>query len=244
VPSNRIQALKQAIHEYEEKDPQFLNPNYQPNPDEAEEHKKYLALKGDLDRAYPAAAFKQFLDKENEKRAATDRILAEAGRGPVPELLKSDEWTGEVAKAQSEPHGNEPPKALETWASTPVVAPKRSADAVMADVANTAPALPAQPKAKRGPTANMEFHHAVAKVVHSFGPKWKEHLDQIAKKLDRQKEMTPAPSAWAKRERPARSWTRAVEYYPEVVVKILDYSLKMAAKDITEKPSETLGNLR
>jgi hypothetical protein len=107
-----------------------------------------------------------------------------------------------------------------------------SPNAVMADVTNTAPALPAQPKAKHGPEAKMEFHRAVAEVVNSFGLNWKEHLEQIAAKLDKQK-MTPAPSAWAKRERPARSWTRAVEYYPEVVVKVLDYSLKMAARDTT-----------
>ena len=100
------------------------------------------------------------------------------------------------------------------------------------------------PKTKRGPKARIEFHLAVAAVVHSFEPKWKDHLEQIARKLDRQKKMTPASSAWAKRERPALSWTRALEYYPDVVVKVLDYSLEKAAKDITEKPSKTLGNLR
>jgi hypothetical protein len=101
-----------------------------------------------------------------------------------------------------------------------------------------------EPKTKRGPKARIEFHRAVATVVLSFAPKWKDHLEQIARKLDRQKKMTPASSAWAKRERPALSWTRAFEYYPDVVVKVLDYSLEKAAKDITEKPSETPGKLR
>jgi len=30
VQSSRIEAIKQAIHDYKEKFPQFLNPNYQP----------------------------------------------------------------------------------------------------------------------------------------------------------------------------------------------------------------------
>jgi len=103
-----------------------------------------------------------------------------------------------------------------------------------------------EPKAKRGPKANMKFHHEVAEIVNSFrfGAKWKElsNLEQIAEKMDRRK--LPALGAWAKRERRARTWKRAVEFYPDVVRKALEYSLEMAPKDIPEKPSETLGNLR
>ena len=248
MPSSHIEAIELAIHDYEEKYPQFLNSNYQPTPEEAEEHKKYLTLKRDLDRANSLTAFRQFQAKVNDDTPITDQavelMLALTGLRFVPEPLKFNETrvVGEIAKAQSEPHGNEPPKALETSASAPVVAPKKSADAVMADVVNTAPALPAQPKLKRGPKANMEFHRAVAKVVHSYGPYWKERLEQIVRKLDKSK-LQPL-AAWAKRNPPSRSWDRAWQHYPGVVLKAIEYSLEMAAKDITEKPSETLGNLR
>jgi hypothetical protein len=120
-----------------------------------------------------------------------------------------------------------------------------SPNAVMADVtANTAPALPVKPKTKRGPKANMEFHRAVAEVVKLFGSGWKGHLDQIARRLDKSKRNFPTPAAWAKRDPPAHSWGRAVGLYPNVVLKKLEYSLEKAEKEIIEKPSETLGNLR
>jgi hypothetical protein len=98
------------------------------------------------------------------------------------------------------------------------------------------------PKARRGPKAKMKFHRAVAKVVHSYGPNWKKRLEQIVRKLDKSK-LQPL-TAWAKRNPPARSWDRAWQHYPSVVLKAIEYSLEMAAKDITEKLSETLGNLR
>jgi hypothetical protein len=98
------------------------------------------------------------------------------------------------------------------------------------------------PKARRGPKAKMKFHRAVAKVVHSYGPNWKKRLEQIVRKLDKSK-LQPL-TAWATRNPPAQSWDRAWQHYPGVVLKAIEYSLEMAAKDITEKPSETLGNLR
>jgi hypothetical protein len=98
------------------------------------------------------------------------------------------------------------------------------------------------PKTKRGPKANMEFHRAVAEVVHSFGPNWKKHLEQIAGKLD--KRNLPPPVIWAKRNPPARSWKRAVAQYPDVLLKALAYSLKMTAREVTGKPSQTLAHPR
>jgi hypothetical protein len=102
------------------------------------------------------------------------------------------------------------------------------------------------PKSKRGPKANMKFHHDVAGAVNSFGfgTQWKElsNLEQIAEKLDSLK-INPPPK-WAMRHPPARSWSRALGHYPDVVRKALDYALKMAAKDTTGKPSQTLANLR
>ena len=100
-------------------------------------------------------------------------------------------------------------------------------------------------KKKRGPQPKVDFHRAVAEVVDSFGfgANWKElsNLEQIAEKLDKRK--IPALQTWEKRDRVARTWSRAVEFYPDLVRKALEYSLKIAAKDIPEKPSEILGNL-
>ena len=97
-------------------------------------------------------------------------------------------------------------------------------------------------KSKRGPKANMKFQCTVAEVVHSFGLNWEEHLEHIALTLDKRK--IPSLQNWAMRGRAARSWLRAVEYYPYLVRKAFTYSLKMASKDTIEKPQQTLANLR
>ena len=111
--------------------------------------------------------------------------------------------------------------------------------AAMSDVEKTA-----EPSAKRGPKVKMDRHRAIAEVMKSHGPNWTEPsvLEQIANELDKLK-ISTSP-AWARRERRARTWKRAVEYYPDVVRKALDYSLEMAAKDTNRKPSQTLANPR
>lgn len=87
MPS-RMEAIEQKIHDYEERYPPFLKPDYQPSPEEAEEYKEYQALKEELNRAYLAASFKQFNERANEERIITNRILLEPGLGPVPEDLQ------------------------------------------------------------------------------------------------------------------------------------------------------------
>jgi len=106
-----------------------------------------------------------------------------------------------------------------------------------------ADALELQPKTKRrGPKPNMGFHHAVADVVRPFLPDWKEHLEEIAEQLH-EHDIESLPK-WKKRNPPAKTWSRAVGNYPDVVLKALEYSLDMAARDVAEKSSETLGNPR
>jgi hypothetical protein len=104
--------------------------------------------------------------------------------------------------------------------------------------------LAVKPRAKRGPKANMDFHRAVAEVVNSFGMNWQgdSSLDRIARELEGRK--IPSLKSWLHRSPPARSWGRAVEQHSHVVRKALEYSLKMVARDTTQSPSETLGNLR
>jgi hypothetical protein len=101
-----------------------------------------------------------------------------------------------------------------------------------------------KPNAKRGPRPNTDRHQRIAAVVKSYRTDWKEssNLEQIATELDTGKIATPP--GWARRERHAKSWTRATEYYPDLVRKALAYSLKMDAKDTSGKPSQTLANPR
>jgi hypothetical protein len=97
---------------------------------------------------------------------------------------------------------------------------------------------------QRGPKPDSDRHRGIAEVVKQYGADWKEfsNLEKIARELKKRK-IAPAKS-WEKRDRPARSWIRALEYYPDLVRKALAYSLKMAAKDTAEKPSQTLANSR
>jgi hypothetical protein len=111
-------------------------------------------------------------------------------------------------------------------------------------IAGTESTSSTRPKAKRGPKPRMDFHRAVAEVMKSFGMNWKEqsNLERIARELDRRK--IPPLQSWLGRDRRARTWRRAAEYYSHLVRQALEYSLKMVAKDTTGKPSETLANLR
>jgi hypothetical protein len=93
VPYKRIAAIKQAIHDYDERFPQFQKSDYQATSEEAEERTKYLALKRDLEKTYTAAAFKQFRDKANEDRTVTDRILAQSGPGQPPKVIEGPTTT-------------------------------------------------------------------------------------------------------------------------------------------------------
>lgn len=87
-------------------------------------------------------------------------------------------------------------------------------------------------QSRRGPTADMDLHQATEQVVTPYGSNWKNesNLEKIAEQLDKNP-LTPPPKQWAERKPPARSWSRAVRHYPEVVVKRISYSLKMARRN-------------
>jgi hypothetical protein len=89
-----------------------------------------------------------------------------------------------------------------------------------------------RPAKKRGPTADMDLHRAIARIVTPYGSNWKNesNLEKIAEQLDKNP-LTPPPKQWAERKPPARSWSRAVRHYPEVVVKRISYSLNMASRN-------------
>ena len=193
-------------------------------------------------------ANKKCYDREGNRFASRDPFDIGFPLVVWPELTRSKQWLmfldqlAELAQAQAlaassdstifEKASERGPQAIQK-SSEPLVGGRPSSEV-------------ARPMAKRGPKADIKLHREIAAVVKSFGvvSDWKRHanLETIAEKIDRQK--IPASRAWAKRKPPARSWTRAVALYPNVVCKALEYHLEMAAKDTPEKPSETLGNSR
>jgi hypothetical protein len=85
----------------------------------------------------------------------------------------------------------------------------------------------------RGPMAKENRHRAIARWVAEFqrryGDKWrkKENLERLAERLHNDP-LTPPSKTWANWRAPARSWRRAVQNHPDLVVKTLEYSLKWA----------------
>lgn len=161
-----------------------------------------------------------------EREAAVESLL-QFGITPQEADNQSSEWQQEWAAARKQEL-----RGLAAGISAHLVASE--ATDTISSQATVRIAADSQPvKAKRGPKAKMERHRDIADVVRSFGPKWKEHLEQIAKKLDKLK--IPSPPKWANRECPARSWTRAVANFPNLAVKALEYSLKMAVEETPVK---------
>jgi hypothetical protein len=89
-----------------------------------------------------------------------------------------------------------------------------------------------RPAKKRGPTADMDLHRAIARIVAPYGSNWKNesNLEKIAEHLDKNP-LTPPSKQWAKREPAARSWRRAVSRWPALVVDRIAYSLRMASRN-------------
>jgi hypothetical protein len=94
-----------------------------------------------------------------------------------------------------------------------------------------ASAIPTGPTRKsRGPHADTAKHEKIAEVAAPHGADWKheKNLDQIVEKLDRAR--VPVSKSWPKRKPSARTWKTAVIYFPQDVVKAIDYSLQMTKR--------------
>jgi len=88
---------------------------------------------------------------------------------------------------------------------------------------------PSPARKKRGPRANMERHRVIARVVSPFGATWPKHLPEIAELLCQEPTATIL-TTWEKRIPAVRSWSRAEQEIPEMMLCAIKYSLKMAAK--------------
>ena len=82
----------------------------------------------------------------------------------------------------------------------------------------------------RGPAPKMEDHRRVADVVRGFSDLWRtqENLEKIGPELDRKG--VPVPPTWPKRRPAIRSWRRAAERFPRLMISAIEYRLKMAAR--------------
>ena len=84
---------------------------------------------------------------------------------------------------------------------------------------------PTKPKRRRGRATKYEVYMRVAEVVQRIAPDgdWPDKLDEICKALDEGKVDSPK---W--RDTDCRRWSGCVE--EELVVKAVDYRLKVAAR--------------
>jgi DNA-binding CsgD family transcriptional regulator len=87
VPSRDLETIKELIHGCQKKYPMFENPNYQPTPAEAEEHKKYLAL---LEYAYPAAVLRQRLSQASDRVTGVSREQKLGAETPLDSATSAD----------------------------------------------------------------------------------------------------------------------------------------------------------
>jgi hypothetical protein len=75
---------------------------------------------------------------------------------------------------------------------------------------------------RRGPKPDLITHQKVARIVAAYGDNWTgdESLRELCDELDQQS--VPVPKTWAtRRDGHARSWSRAFEYYPGLVIKAI-----------------------
>jgi hypothetical protein len=96
---------------------------------------------------------------------------------------------------------------------------------------------PAQHR-KRGPKPDLANHAKVAAIVSSYGESWtdEDNLLEICEDLDKQH--VPIPKTWPTRKPPARSWRRALQNDPGLVIKTINDRCKGA------QLAEPEGNLR
>jgi hypothetical protein len=84
----------------------------------------------------------------------------------------------------------------------------------------------------------MDRHQAIVNVVDQFRSEWEHRLDEIAQILD-EREIPPSPEWTAKKQtRKARTWSRAVEYHPERVIKAIGRSIKAVSGQNSGNPGK------
>jgi len=108
--------------------------------------------------------------------------------------------------------------------------PKNAPTTLDPPLEETHVSAPQRLASKRGPDPNMVLHQAVAKATKPFLLQWKQYLDEIAERLDRDK--VNIPDSWKKWNPRPRTWSKAVSYERSRVIKRIDYTLGYLAKNL------------
>lgn len=97
---------------------------------------------------------------------------------------------------------------------------------------------------KRGPKSDIENHLKVLAIVERYGPDWmreenRHKLERLVAELDEANIPVPKPRSerWL---RPPQSWSRALEYDPELVIKNIDYRVTAARRYLQEQAAVEL----
>jgi hypothetical protein len=162
----------------------------------------YIQRQHDKQQALPAAEIDRLLEEQE------NALLQAASQSPAISL---------PAESESVPSHH-----VETSTTT-----KGSASIWNREGGTKKSAATAQPPGsplprKRGPKPDLISHEKVARIVAAYGANWTsdESLGELCDELDQQG--VPVPKTWATRpDGHARSWNRAREYYPNLVIKAI-----------------------
>ena len=171
--------------------------------------------------ALPAADVDRLLKESHEKflSAAAQTINIDPGEAEEPTAPKPEVSVPATGKSAVQPKSiwNRSDTAANP---TPTGPPSTSG-------------LQSSPR-KRGPKPDVENHAKVVNIVSSYGEHWTldDNLREVCDTLDQQN--VPIPKTWPVRlDGRSRSWSRAFENYPHLVVKAIKDRCKMAQVQAT-----------
>lgn len=81
---------------------------------------------------------------------------------------------------------------------------------------------------RRGPKPDLINLRKVVTTTTHIGKDWQNRVDSFCTELDRLK--VPVPKTWPQKRPPARSWRRALENYPTLVIRAIKDRLIMAKR--------------
>ena len=96
------------------------------------------------------------------------------------------------------------------------------------EACDTKPVSADEPRKRRhGPKPNFSKHEKIAEAVDAIGSNWREddQLARLVRMLDEAR--VPGSRGWADWKTVPRSWQRAAQYAPDLVIKTIEYSLSV-----------------
>ena len=170
----------------------------------------YINRQHERQKALPAAEIDRLLQEQE-----TALLQAAANAVPAPDI------TLPTALPEGEQQPTEPPKTS-IW--------NRGGSPTKAASGTDSPvSVPIPLPRKRGPKPDVESHDKVVRILSAYGENWTTDasLQELCSELDEQG--VPVPKTWAtRRDGSARSWNRARQYYPHLVIKAIKDRCKAA----------------